>query len=250
MSDTERDTPDQRATAQQAAVRRAAALAERYDGLDGADLLRPMIDQAFPGRIAVTSSFGAEAALTLLWAAEVDPAVPVIFLDTGKHFPETLAYRDQLVARLGLSDVRLVTPASQDLQAAGDTGDLWRRDPDRCCHVRKVLPLHRALAGFDAWITGRKRLAGGQRANLQLFEAVDGRVKINPLAAWTAERIAAAYGAADLPHHPLVAEGYTSIGCTPCSSRWSGSAAAPRAGRWAGTDKTECGIHWPMYGGT
>lgn len=243
------DSPGRRAAAQQAATRRAVALAKLYGGLDGGGLLRPMIEQVFPERIAVTSSFGAEAALTLLWVAEVDPAVPVIFLDTGKHFPETLAYRDQLIARLGLRDVRIVAPAPLDLHAVGDTGELWRSDPDRCCHVRKVLPLHKALAGFDAWITGRKRFAGGERASLKLFEAVDGRIKINPLADWTPERVADAYAAVDLPHHPLVAEGFTSIGCAPCTSPQSGHAAAPRAGRWAGTGKTECGIHWPMHGG-
>ncbi len=229
-------------TNQHLAEQRATGLARRYAGLQGEDLLRSMIEHEFPGRLAVVSSFGAESAVLLMLVAAVDPAVPVIFLDTGKHFAETLDYRDLLVDHLGLRDVRVTKPAPQDLVAADERGDLWQRNPDNCCRLRKVLPLRRALAGFEAWVTGRKRFAGGERARLQAIEAVDGRIKINPLAAWTPAQIAAAFKEADLPHHPLVAQGYPSIGCFPCTSR----AGAARSGRWAGTDKTECGIHWPV----
>lgn len=226
------------------AQQRVTWLVRRYPELSGEDLLRPLIEREFPGRLAVVSSFGAESALLLMLVADIDPAVPVIFLDTGKHFAETLDYRDLLVDRLGLRDVRITRPVPQDLSAADERGDLWRRDPDHCCRLRKVLPLRRALSGFEAWVTGRKRFASGERAELQVIEAVDGRVKINPLAVWTPARIAVAYKAADLPRHPLVAQGYTSIGCAPCTNR----AGAGRSGRWANTDKTECGIHWPANG--
>lgn len=228
------------------AEQRATELGHRYAGLAGEDLLRPMIEDEFPGRLAMVSSFGAESAVLLMLVATVDPAVPVVFLDTGKHFAETLDYRDRLVDRLGLRDVRVTRPAPREVIAADAPGDLWRRDPDRCCHVRKVLPLQRALTGFEAWLTGRKRFAGGERAGLKVIEAVDGRIKINPLAAWTPARIAGAFTAAELPHHPLVAHGYPSIGCVPCTGRTSGRPDAIRSGRWAGTGKTECGIHWPV----
>jgi phosphoadenosine phosphosulfate reductase len=230
------------------AEQRAIDLAHRYAGLSGEGLLRPMIEHAFPGRLAVVSSFGAESAVLLMLVAAVDPSVPVIFLDTGKSFIETLDYRDRLVNRLGLRDVRVHKPAPEDLLAADAPGDLWRRDPDHCCRLRKVLPLRRALTGFEAWVTGRKRFAGGERTGLKAIEAVDGRIKINPLADWTPAQIAHAFVAADLPRHPLVARGYPSIGCAPCTSRASGQPGSVRAGRWAGTGKTECGIHWPVAG--
>lgn len=238
----DRPAPD-RSGAQARAGRRAVELAERYAGRDGADLLRPIIEREFPGRIAVVSSFGAEAAVTLQLVAAIDPAVPVIFLDTDKHFPETLAYRDDLVARLGLRDVRWITPDPESLEAEDPDGRLWAHRPDRCCHLRKVRPLRRALAGFDAWITGRKRYQGGARSTLTTIEADDERIKINPLANWRPAQIAAAYEAGGLPPHPLVARGYLSIGCAPCTHRTPCGASA-RAGRWLGAAKSECGIHW------
>ncbi len=233
-------------TDQHIAEQRATSLLRRYAGLAGEDLLRSMIEHEFPGRLAVVSSFGAESAVLLMLVAAVDPAVPVIFLDTGKHFAETLNYRDRLVHRLRLRDVRVSKPMPQDLIAADAQGDLWRCNPDHCCRLRKVLPLQRALTGFEAWITGRKRFAGGERAGLTVIEAVDGRIKINPLATWTPAQIAAAFTDAELPHHPLAAQGYPSIGCVPCTSQANGQPGAVRSGRWSGTDKTECGIHWPL----
>jgi phosphoadenosine phosphosulfate reductase len=217
-------------------------LRHRYGHLAAAPLLRAMIELEFPRRIAVVSSFGAESALILALVADIDPATPVIFLDTGKHFRETLAYRDRLAACLSLTDVRSVEPAPADLAGIDADGRLWNRNPDRCCHVRKVEPLERGLAGFDAWITGRKRFQSGRRASLQAIEAVDSRIKINPLAAWSLAEVASEFQARSLPRHPLVAEGYLSIGCAPCTSR-VGNDDAARAGRWAGTNKTECGIH-------
>ena len=224
------------------AAARAQALGNAYGDLDAAALLDVMIGREFPGRIALISSFGAESAVLLDMVAGIDPATPVIFLDTGKLFGETLAYRDTLVARLRLIDVRSVRPAPLTLDTHDPDGDLWRRDPDACCALRKVAPLADALAGFDAWITGRKRYHGAQRTALDAIEAVDGRIKINPLADWSATRIEAEIAARGLPRHPLQELGYASIGCVTCTRRPLPGEAA-RDGRWAGLAKTECGIH-------
>lgn len=220
---------------------RARLLELRYGRFDGAALLDAAVNDIFPGRIAVVSSFGTESAVLLDLVAQVNPATPVIFLETGKHFPETLAYRDRLIEKLGLTDVRSVTPADDDLAWADGDGTLWRRNPDLCCHLRKVLPLERALSGFSAWINGRKRFQGGQRGQLGLFEAADSRIKVNPLATWDTKDLARAFVDRDLPRHPLGAQGYPSVGCAPCTSRSEGDGS--RAGRWAGSGKMECGIH-------
>ncbi|HYE52573.1 MAG TPA: phosphoadenylyl-sulfate reductase [Azospirillaceae bacterium] len=201
--------------------------------------------EAFGDRLALVSSFGAESAVLLDMVAAIDPATPVIFLNTGKLFGETLRYRTRLVERLGLTDVREVKPDPADLQRTDPDGVVWAGNPDACCHVRKTLPLERALAGFGAWITGRKRFQGATRAGLPVLEAADGRVKVNPLAGWSRDRLLAYLDARDLPRHPLEADGYLSIGCMPCTDR-----VAPgedvRAGRWRGSEKTECGIHLPL----
>jgi phosphoadenosine phosphosulfate reductase len=227
---------------------RAAELSRRYQGLEGLDLLRPILAEEFPGRIVVSSSFGAEAAVMLDLVAQADPVTPVIFLDTGKLFGETIRYRQTLTALLGLTDVRIVRPAETEVQRRDPDGILWMRNPDACCALRKVEPFSLALDGFDAWITGRKRFHGGGRAGVPVFEADAGRVKINPLATWTRERILAQFVARRLPPHPLVADGYLSIGCMPCTERVKPGQGV-RDGRWAGTDKDECGIHLPMGGG-
>lgn len=165
---------------------RIQQLALRYSGLDGESLLRPVIEGEFRGRIAAVSSFGAESAIVLALVAAIDPRTPVLFLDTGKLFGETLRYRDRLVAKLGLEDVRTIRPDPQRLAEADPESTLWLTDPDQCCGLRKVEPLAGALSGFDAWISGRKRYHGAARACLALFEdAGDGRVKINPVAGWS-----------------------------------------------------------------
>jgi phosphoadenosine phosphosulfate reductase len=175
--------------------------------------------------------------------AAIDRATPVIFLDTGKLFPETLQYRETLAARLGLRDIRTARPERKRIAEVDPSGDLWRSDPDSCCWQRKVEPLDAALAGFAAWITGRKRFQGGARGTLEPIEYdPDGRVKVNPLADWTEADIAAYFATHDLPPHPLVARGFRSIGCAPCT-RSVRPGEDSRAGRWAGRAKTECGIH-------
>jgi phosphoadenosine phosphosulfate reductase len=193
-------------------------------------------------RLAVVSSFGTESAALLKVMAEVDPAIPVIFLDTGWLFEETLAYRDTLIATLGLRDVRSVKPLEETLSRQDPDRELWFSDPDACCRIRKVEPLARALQPFSAWINGRKRFQGGLRADIPVVEADGVRLKFNPFANASREEIEAIYKLAKLPPHPLAASGYLSVGCMPCSSRTSPDEDA-RAGRWRGRPKTECGIH-------
>ena len=194
-------------------------------------------------RLAVVSSFGAESAVLLHMAAQINPDVPVLFLDTGMLFGQTLDYRKRLAAEFGLTDVRDLRPLYQDLAVHDPAQDLWKSDTDACCHIRKVLPLDRALADFDAWITGRKRFHGGDRLRLKVVEAADGKVKFNPLANWTKAELDAYAAAHALQAHPLVEFGYPSIGCWPCTR--PADAEDLRAGRWAGSDKSECGIHLP-----
>lgn len=198
--------------------------------------------EAFGDRIALVSSFGAESAPLLHLLASIDKATPVLFLDTERHFVQTNAYREELTDRLGLKNVRTIRPDPGELAATDPKGDLWRRDNDACCSLRKVRPLDRALAEFDAWISGRKRMHGNLRAFLPIVEFAHPHVKINPLARWSAQEIADYMSAHDLPPHPLVEAGFSSIGCWPCTAPTAPGDDA-RAGRWRGLHKTECGIH-------
>lgn len=227
------------------AAARAAVLAECHGDRDGLPLLRAVLADGLAGRVALVSAFGAESAVLLDMVARIAPETPVLFLDTGKLFGETLRYRDRLARRLGLRDLRVLHPDPDALAAEDPDSVLWARDPDRCCHLRKVAPLARALESFDTWITGRKRIHGAVRTRLPAIEAAGPHVKINPLAAWSAAEIDAYFIARDLPWHPLIADGYQSIGCLPCTDRVQAGEEA-RAGRWRGRDKTECGIHLPV----
>ena len=224
----------------------AEALNARFAGVATQEMLGAVLREGLAGRIAAVSSFGAESAVLLHLIASIDPSVPVLFLETGKHFPETLAYRDEITARLGLTNLINLTPDPALLAKRDESGLRWSYDPDGCCEIRKVLPLAGALAGFDASFTGRKGFQNAARAGLPRFEldATDalGRLKINPLADWSSDQIASYFAATGLPAHPLVAQGYPSIGCSPCTSMVAPGEDA-RAGRWKGWDKTECGIH-------
>ena len=226
----------------------AEALNARFAGASTQALLAAVLRERLVGRVAVVSSFGAESAVLLHLVASIDPATPVLFLDTLRHFPETLAYRDLLIARLGLTGVINLTPDAEVLAARDEAKLRWSYDPDGCCEIRKVVPLAKAMAGFDASITGRKGFQSDTRAGLPRFEIdradAAGRLTVNPLASWSAEDIAAYFAEHDLPAHPLVAEDYPSIGCSPCTSKVA-PGEDPRAGRWRGWDKTECGIHLP-----
>ena len=199
--------------------------------------------EEFRGRIALVSSFGAEAAALLHIVAKVDRTTPVVFLDTGKHFAQTISYREDLARGLGLTDVRDIRPKADEAARVDPKGDLWRRDNDACCALRKVRPLADALSEFDAWFTGRKRVHGGLRAYMPLVEAAPPHIKINPLARWSGEDVEAYALAHGLPPHPLVEQGFPSIGCWPCTAPTAKGDDA-RAGRWRGLGKTECGIHF------
>jgi len=228
--------------AEVAAEAHARLLDRQYGDLPAADLVAVMLRQVFRRRIALVSSFGTESAVLLDLVARADPTAPVLFLDTGKLFAQTLQYRDALAARLGLTDIRVLRPSARPLDAEDRGGALWCVDADRCCYLRKVMPLARGLNGFDAWITGRKRFQAGERARLPTIEADGGKMKINPLASWTPADIAAYFAKRNLPRHEMEADGYRSIGCIPCTDRVS-AWESPRAGRWRHTHKTECGIH-------
>lgn len=193
-------------------------------------------------QLALVSSFGTESAALLKVMADVDPAIPVVFLDTGWLFEETLSYRDTLIAALGLRDVRSIKPLGETLSREDPDRELWFSDPDACCRIRKVEPLARALKPFSAWINGRKRFQGGARAEIPVVEDDGTKLKFNPFANASREEIEAIYTLAKLPPHPLVASGYLSVGCMPCSSR-TAPGEDERAGRWRGRAKTECGIH-------
>lgn len=221
---------------------KAARLNAEMAGMATPGLLRAVFQDVFPGRVALVSSFGADSAVLLHMAAQIDKAVPVLFIDTGVLFEETLTYRDRLIAQLGLENVTTLKPKPALLAAEDPETFLWARDPDRCCHIRKVLPLAEALSSYDAWITGRKRFQAATREGLPLFEAEDGRIKINPLAAWTPAKIKAYCESFALPSHPLIEKNYFSIGCIPCTSPVKPGEDA-RAGRWRGRNKVECGLH-------
>jgi phosphoadenosine phosphosulfate reductase len=227
---------------EQEAQATAAALDRDLADTAPADVIAAATRAVAPGRLAVVSSFGAETAALLKLVAEVDRALPVLFLDTGWLFPETLAYRDALASLFDLTDIRVYTPSTCALAERDPDSDLWSRDPDACCHIRKVVPLTEALRPFDAWINGRKRYHGHQRQQLPLVESDGERLKFNPLAHSSRQDIERIFAAHVLPRHPLEAHGFSSIGCMPCTSRTL-PGEDPRAGRWRGRGKTECGIH-------
>ena len=193
-------------------------------------------------KLALVSSFGAESVVLLHMVSRLKPDMPILFLDTGMLFGQTLDYRKSLAAKLGLTGVRDLRPAFNDLAIADPDARLWQTDTDACCHVRKVLPLDKALGEFDGWITGRKRFHGGDRLSLPVVEHSDGQVKFNPLANWGKAELDAYMAEHDLPAHPLVAQGFPSIGCWPCTKPVEDGQDV-RAGRWQGSEKTECGIH-------
>ncbi len=228
----------------------ARAVWESYGHLQDTKFLDAVIHDAFPGRIAVSSSFGTESAVLLQLVASVAPDTPVLFLDTGMLFAQTEQYQRKLEKHLGLKDVRIIRPDNDHLQEYDPDNTLHKTDPDACCHLRKVLPMQRVLGGFDAWITGRKRFHGGGRETLPVVEHDGRHFKINPLATWSNERIQATFTKHDLPRHPLEEIGFTSVGCHPCTGLPT-SETGTRSGRWSGLDKTECGIHkapWAAQG--
>ncbi|AVO36998.1 phosphoadenylyl-sulfate reductase [Pukyongiella litopenaei] len=220
---------------------RVATLNTRYRHHGAIDVMRAALSEA--GRVALVSSFGAESVVLLHMAAISDPETPVLFVDTEMLFTETLVYQAEVTERLGLRNVSIVRAA--DIPARDPDGLLHLRDADACCALRKTAPLQAALARFDGWITGRKRFQSGSRAALDFFETEPGaaRIKINPLAHWTPGDVRDYMEENRLPRHPLVAQGYPSIGCAPCTSQVRPGEDA-RAGRWRNSRKDECGIHF------
>lgn len=215
---------------------------------DAQTLLKHALDDVQIGKVALVSSFGAESVVLLHMVSQIAPDTPVLFLDTEMLFPETLTYQREVAELLGLTDVRVITPSREKLMTHDVDGILHTIDPDACCDLRKTQPLEEALQGFGGWITGRKRVQGGQRASLPLYEKDEGaRIKINPLADWDHKRIDAYLTEHNLPRHPLVARGFKSVGCAPCTTKVAED-EDPRAGRWRGMEKSECGIHFESGG--
>lgn len=210
------------------------------------DVLAGVISE-FPGQVAIVSSFGADAAVLLHMVSEIDRDTPVLLVDTLMLFEETLEYQRDLSAALGLRNVQHVRAETRDLEMLDPANDLHRRDPDACCVVRKVAPLDRALRRFPVCVSGRKRFQSPSRAALETFEADKGRLRVSPLSRWSAAEVSEYIDAQSLPRHPLVARGYPSIGCAPCTSRVA-QGEDVRAGRWRGTGKIECGIHFTADG--
>lgn len=196
------------------------------------------------GKVALVSSFGADSAVLLHMVAQIDRATPVIFIDTLMLFPETLAYQRELAAHLGLTGLRRIEPDRVSLFLQDPDAILHKGNTDACCNLRKTQALDLALAGYNGWISGRKRYQSGPRAHIPLFEreAETSRVKINPLADQSADDLRAYMDRFGLPRHPLVARGYPSLGCAPCTTP-AAAGEDPRAGRWRGSAKVECGIH-------
>ena len=223
---------------------RVAELNARYARHAAADILEDALGDAMIGQSTLVSSFGAEAVVLLHMVANIDRTVPILFIDTEMLFPETLEYQREISGRLGLTNVQVIRPDRSRMFLKDPNNSLHKADTDACCALRKGEPLDAALTPYDAWITGRKRYQTGRRAMLDLFEVEAGvRIKINPLAHWTSKDVQDYMTNNRLPRHPLVARGYPSLGCLPCTTR-----VAPgedlRAGRWRGTPKDECGIHF------
>lgn len=222
---------------------RVAALNERYRHHSATAVLERALNDPEVGSLALVSSFGAESVVLLHLVSVIAPGTPVIFIDTQMLFPETLEYQRELAGKLNLTDLRTIRADRRDTAFEDPDGTLHEVNTDACCHLRKVAPLERALQGFDGWITGRKRFQAGSRAALDFFENEEGkRIKVNPLAHWGREDLEDYIVNNRLPRHPLVARGYRSIGCAPCTSPVA-AGEDDRAGRWRGSAKTECGIH-------
>lgn len=220
----------------------AAGLDALYGHLPPAEIIARLVELFGAGDIAAVSSFGADSAVLLHMVARIDRSLPIVFLDTGKHFGETLDYRDALAADLGLTDIRIITPEEAALNRDDPDGKLHLTNTDACCAIRKVEPMARGVEPFRAWFTGRKRFQAASRSSLPAFEAVGTRIRINPLARWTTSDLASYMRKHQLRENPLVAYGYLSIGCFPCTQPVQPGEDA-RSGRWAGHAKTECGIH-------
>lgn len=221
------------------------AVNQRLDGASPQEILAWAIQQ-FPGKVTLACSFGGVSGMVLLdMTLKLDPTVPVFYADTDFLFPETYELRDLVAERYGIQP-RAFHSALTPLEQAARYGEaLWLRDPNLCCDLRKVEPTARALHGFHAWITGIRRDQSSTRKEVAVVEwdAKFGLVKVNPLAAWDEAQTRAYLAEHDVPYNALNDQGYPSLGCTHCT-RPVQVGDDPRAGRWAGFDKTECGLHF------
>lgn len=227
-----------------ALARKVADLNDRYRHHSATAVLERALKDPEVGDLALVSSFGAESVVLLHLVSVIAPGTPVLFIDTRMLFAETLAYQQELAASLNLTDIRTIRADLTLLGRDDPDGTLHQFSTDACCALRKVAPLEQALKGFDGWITGRKRFQNADRAAIDFFEVEDGRrLKVNPLAHWGRADLEDYMVNNRLPRHPLVAKGYPSIGCAPCTTAVK-PGEDPRAGRWRGTAKDECGIHF------
>jgi len=222
-----------------------------YGDFKAEALLKSMINDEFKGKIALVSSFGADSAALIKLVADVNPSTPILFIDTGKHFKDTLTYVKELEAFFGLKDVRYIKPDEKLISNIDKDGELWKTQVNRCCWLRKVKPMEVELAKgeFQAIITGRKRFQTGARNeidNVELFD--DGIFRVNPFCMWNKDDVKKVYTNNNIPVHPLIAKGFPSIGCEPCTKEVK-PGEDERSGRWAhtvdmsGVQKEECGIH-------
>jgi phosphoadenosine phosphosulfate reductase len=235
---------DMTAAPQGSVADRVSTLNARYKHHGATAVLEHALKDADLGRVALVSSFGAESVVLLHLVSVIAPETPVLFIDTRMLFPETLDYQRELAEKLHLCDVRTIRANPTRVNFEDPDGTLHQFNTDACCGVRKVEPLERALSTFDGWITGRKRYQGTTRQQVDFFEAEgDTRIKVNPLAHWGREDLEEYMVENRLPRHPLVAKGFPSIGCAPCTSPVK-PGEDPRSGRWRGSEKTECGIHF------
>ncbi|MCP4411237.1 MAG: phosphoadenylyl-sulfate reductase [Gammaproteobacteria bacterium] len=215
----------------------------RYTGIATEQLMEQVLNDKGLGKTAMVTSFGTESAVLLHMVAKYSPDTPVLFIDTGKLFPETLEYQKQLVEDLKLTNVIILRSEQTAIVSSDPEGTLWKIDISSCCGLRKVAPLQNALAGYDNWISGRKSYQSEQRSALKIFERSGNQIKINPLADWSHAELAAYIKQHNLPVHPLVSQGYSSVGCAPCTIPVCPGEDI-RSGRWSGQNKTECGIHF------
>ena len=223
---------------------RVIALNAKFTGSDAQEVIEHALNAPEIGRTALVSSFGAESVVLLHMVSHVNKAAPILFIDTEMLFRETLEYQKTVADELGLEKVQTIKPEREDVFLRDNSNRLHTTKPASCCALRKAEPLARALENFDGWITGRKRFQGGQRTQIELFQSDgDSRIKVNPLAFWAPEDMQTYIANHRLPKHPLVAKGFPSLGCAPCTSRVV-KGEPQRAGRWRGQQKTECGIHF------
>ena len=220
------------------------AIAEEFAQASPKVILSWALD-LFGSEVALATGFGVEGCVLVSMLAGIDRTARLFYLDTDLLFPETHALRGELEARYGVHFERRATRLSLSRQAVAYGEKLWERHPDECCRLRKVEPLRETLSGLRAWITGIRREQSPRRAAARVVErdAQFGVVKINPLAGWSARDVWEYIKQNDVPHNPLLDQGYRSIGCVPCTTPIQ-IGEDPRAGRWRGTNKIECGIHF------